>query len=259
MSGSSDRTGTRRFEGRVVLVAGTGPGVGRATAVRYALEGARVVCAARNEEHLDLVRETMEQVGVVSDRVRCLRADLATAEGAEAAVREACDGFGRLDVLAVTAGGFEPGGVDDPDTDRLERMLDVNLRAAWRTSLAAAEALAATKGAVCVTTAVFGACVPGPGVLAYNTAKAAATGFVRSLAADLRPRGVRVNGVLPGGVSHRYEPDRDPRGGRTLGVGPAWPEDVAAAVLFLTSDEAFWITGATLVVDGGFAVSRSLG
>jgi NAD(P)-dependent dehydrogenase (short-subunit alcohol dehydrogenase family) len=93
-------------------------------------------------------------------------------------------------------------------------------------------------------------------LLAYNTSKSASTGLVRSLAGELAPRNIRVNAVLPGAITHRLDLQRDPAHGRALGAAAALPADIAAAVTFLASEDACWITGATLVVDGGFAVGR---
>jgi NAD(P)-dependent dehydrogenase (short-subunit alcohol dehydrogenase family) len=93
----------------------------------------------------------------------------------------------------------------------------------------------------------------------YNTMKAAVAELTRSLAADLMADGIRVNAVLPGAISHTYEHGRDYRGLRRLGGLVGTPEDAAHAALFLASPEASWITGACLVVDGGFHVNRRHG
>ena len=244
----------RRFEEKVVLVVGAGAGSGRATALRFGLEGARVVAVARSEEHVTGVQEALTAHGVTHAVVR---ADVATEEGAADAVRAAVETFGGLDVLVSMAGGYEGGGFDQTDGDALERMLDLNLRAAFHAARAAAPEIANRgRGAIVLTTAVFGGVVPGPGLLAYNTSKAASTGFAKSLAGELAERNVRVNAILPGGISHEFDVDKDPAADRALTKGPALPQDIAAAAAFLASEEACWMTGATLVVDGGFSVTR---
>ena len=244
----------RRYEEKVVLVVGAGAGAGRATALRFGLEGAKVVAVARSEEHVTGAREALEAHGVTC---AALQADVATEEGAEAAVRTAAETFGGLDVLVSTAGGYEGGGLDQTDGAALERMLDLNLRAAFQSARAAApEIVKRGRGAIVLTTAVFGGVVPGPGLLAYNTSKAASTGFVRSLAGELAERNVRVNAILPGGISHEFDVEKDAAADRLLTKGPALPQDIAAAAAFLASEEATWITGASLVVDGGFSVIR---
>lgn len=244
----------RRFVDKVVLVTGVGAGAGLATALRFGLEGARVVAVARGDEHVLGARRTLEEAGVEH---RAERIDVSTVEGAREAVATAVEAFGGLDVLVCTAGGFEAGPADDADGEALDRMLDANLRPAFETALAAAPEIARRgRGAIVVTTAVFGALVPGPGLLAYNTSKAASTGFVKSLAGDLAEKNVRVNAILPGGISHVFDGGVDPSSARNLAKGPALPHDIAAAACFLASEEACWVTGAALVVDGGFSVVR---
>lgn len=244
----------RRFEDRVVLVTGVGAGAGLATVLRFAHEGARVVAVARSEANLTRAAEALASHGA---SFRTHRADVATELGAKEAVAEAISAFGGLDVLVNTAGAYEGGGHAETDRALLDRMLDANLRTAFETARAAVPAFRARGGgAIVITTAVFGAVVPGPGLLAYNTSKAAATGMVKSLAGDLAAQNIRVNAVLPGGITHKFEEGLDPAQGRALTQGPAFPQDIAAAAAFLASDEACWITGATLTVDGGFSVTR---
>ena len=244
----------KRFTGKVALVVGAGPGAGLACAARLGLEGAQVVAAARSEENVNGAAETLTRLGI--DHV-VFRGDASTAEGALAAVALAMREFGGIDIVVCSAGGFEGGGVDKADEAQLERMLSMNLRAAFSTAKASAPALIERGGGVIVvTTAVFGAVVPGPGLLAYNTSKAAAAGLCQSLAGDLAPSGIRVNAVLPGAISHEFDDTADPAHERALLKGSAMPQDIAAAVAFLASDDACFITGAELVVDGGFSVSR---
>ncbi|MFG0315851.1 MAG: SDR family NAD(P)-dependent oxidoreductase [Planctomycetota bacterium JB042] len=244
----------RRFADKVVLVTGVGSGAGRATALRFGLEGAKVVAVARSDEHVLGVRQALEEASVEH---RAEVVDVSTVEGARQAVSLATEAFSGLDVLVCTAGGFEAGSADDADGAALDRMLDVNLRPAFETSIAAAPEIAKRgRGAIVITTAVFGAVVPGPGLLAYNTSKAASTGFVKSLAGDLAEKNVRVNAILPGGISHEFDPSLDPSASRALTQGPALPHDIAAAACFLASEDACWVTGASLVVDGGFSVVR---
>ncbi len=247
----------QRFVDRVVLVSGVGPGAGMASALRVAAEGARVVGAARGAQHLENATRVFAQHGLDATRFRLVRADMGTEAGAASAVREAVDSFGKLDALISMAGGYEGGGFDQCDQAALDRMLAVNLRPAFEAAHAAAPELAKSgRGAIVIATAVFGAMIPGPGLLAYNVSKSAATGLVKSLAGDLLARNVRVNAILPGGISHELDVARDPSASRPLRKGPALPQDVAAAAAFLASDDACWITGATLVVDGGFSVAR---
>jgi len=244
----------RRFQDRVVLVTGVGGGTGLAAALRFGLEGAQVATVARSKDNVEVARSTLEAHGV---QVCAIEGDVGTEQGAAKVVAETEAAFGRIDVLANTAGGYEGGGFDDTDVAALERMLDMNLRTAFCAIRAAAPVIAKQgRGAIVVTTAVFGATVPGPGLLAYNTSKAASTALVLGFAGEMVERNIRVNAVLPGAITHQFDAERDPTADRELSKGPAMPEDIAAAVAFLASEDACWITGATLVVDGGFSVSR---
>lgn len=243
-----------RFGDKVVVVAGVGPGVGLATALRFGLEGARVAVAARSDTSLQHATEELARHGVVHVAIA---ADVGTETGAAEVMAQANRHFGGVDVLACTAGGYAGGGLRETDGALLEQMLDVNLRTVFHSARAASATMAARgRGAIVVTTAVFGAVVPGPGLLAYNTSKGAATALVQSLAGDLAPSNIRVNAVLPGATSHHFDAAADVTSARSLLKGAGTPQDIAAAVLFLASDEAAWITGATLIVDGGFSVSR---
>lgn len=245
----------QRFVDRVVLVSGVGPGAGLATVLRIAAEGGKVIAAARGPAHLETASQLLTQHGAT---FRTVRADMGTPSGAASAVKEAVRAFGRLDALISTAGGYEGGGFDQCDSAALERMFAVNLRPALEASQAAVPELEKSgKGVIVITTAVFGAVVPGPGLLAYNVSKSAATGLVKSMAGELLAKNIRVNAILPGGISHEFDAAKDPSANRPLRKGPALPQDVAAAAAFLASDDACWITGATLVVDGGFSVSRT--
>jgi 3-oxoacyl-[acyl-carrier protein] reductase len=244
----------RRFADRTALVVGAGSGAGRAVAMRLGLEGAKVAIAARSAPHVEEGERVLAARGVT---VRSIRGDASTAEGAQAVVESAISAFGGIDVLVVTAGGYEGGSIEQCDAASLDRMLALNLKVAFHAVKSALPHLVARGGgSIVITTAIFGGTVPGPGLLAYNTSKAAAQGFAQSLAGDLQERNVRVNAVLPGGIAHQFDPERDVAAGRRLGKGPAQPEDVAAAVAFLASDEACFITGAALAVDGGFACAR---
>ncbi len=244
----------QRFHDKVALVVGVGSGTGLAVALRLGLEGAKVIAVARSEAHVEAAEAAMLSHGIDG---RALRADVSTASGAATATAAAIDRFGGLDVAISTAGGYEGGSFDQTDSAGVERMLDSNFRTAFHLAKTTTPCLESRGGgSIVVTTAVFGSIVPGPGLLAYNTSKAAVSGFLQSLAGDLAAKNIRVNAVLPGGITHQFDVTRDVALGRKLAKGPSQPEDIAAAVAFLASDEACFVTGAALVVDGGFSVGR---
>lgn len=239
---------------KVCVIAGAGPGVGRAAAHLFSRAGARLVIGARREE---VVEETARMVRAEGGTILALPVDLSQAEGAAELIRVAEQTYGGIDALFASAGHFEPGSVDDFNEESLGRLLTSNLSAQLHAAHAAVSAFRRRGGgAMVLTSAVFGALTPARKLVAYSASKGALRAAALAIAADLRDEGIRVNVLCPGAISHDYQPDRSPCEGRTLGKGPALPEDVARAALYLCSDEAYWITGASLTIDGGFGVAR---
>ncbi|MEU5219617.1 SDR family NAD(P)-dependent oxidoreductase [Streptomyces sp. NPDC020807] len=253
--------GTRRFEGYGVLVTGAARGIGAATARRLAAEGARVLVTDVDE---DAARETASEI----PGAEALRCDVADPASVEAAVAYAVKAFGGLDVLVNNAFApvvpdhelFE----DDPD-DSWTGQLDVTLMGAVRCSRAALPHLAAAGGRGAIVSIGSVNAEADFGNHAYSAAKAGLASFTRTLAGDAAPRGVRVNQINPGTVATRgwagREADLAALGSRAYPLGRVGtPEDIAAAVAFLASRDAAWITGTVLRVDGGLlAVNRHFG
>ncbi|MGV9500962.1 SDR family NAD(P)-dependent oxidoreductase [Streptomyces sp. NPDC003642] len=246
-------TDTRRFEGYGVLVTGGARGIGAATARRLAREGARVLVADRDPEAATRTARALREEGLPAEGTAC---DVADREAVEAAVTHAVDTFGSLDVLVNCAAHCSPDAPlfeDEPD-ESWARDLDVTLTGAYRCCRAALPHLAASgRGAIVSVGSVNG--LQDFGNHAYSAAKAGLGSLTRTLAGHAAARGVRVNLVVPGTVRTSAWEGRDEdleavRGLYPLGrVGE--PEDIAAAVAFLASPDAAWITGTTLVVDGG--------
>ncbi|MGW6566506.1 SDR family NAD(P)-dependent oxidoreductase [Streptomyces sp. NPDC054975] len=250
-----------RFQGHVAFVSGGARGIGAGVVRRLVGEGARVVVADVDEE---AAREAFAGV----EAVRVVRCDVADTESVDAAVAYAGEVFGGLDVLVNNAFASDLRDTsvfqDDPE-DGWRKQLDVTLMGAVRCSRAALPLLAAAGGRGAVVNvgsvnaeASFG----GP---AYSAAKAALASFTRTLAGDAAPRGVRVNQVNPGTIATRaWETRQEQLAALAERVYPlgrvGTPEDVAAAVAFLASADAAWITGTTLRVDGGLmAVNTHFG
>jgi 3-oxoacyl-[acyl-carrier protein] reductase len=223
-----------RLRGRNVVVAGAGPGLGSAVARRSLEEGAQVYAVARRREHL----EPLAALGI-----RTGAFDLSKPEGAAAAAEAAEKELGRVDGLAITAGGWAPGRLEETEEEVLDSMLSVNLRAHLWTVKSFLK-LMRPGSAVVLVTSIWGPIKRSPGALAYTVSKAAAAALVESLAAELLERGIRVNGVAPGAMSREAEAAK-------LGAPAAPPEYVADVVLWLLTDEARWVTGALIPVDGG--------
>ncbi|MFI9611820.1 SDR family NAD(P)-dependent oxidoreductase [Streptomyces sp. NPDC052023] len=246
-------TDIKRFDGYGVLITGAARGIGAATARRLATEGAPVLVTDIDAAAAEKTAGALRDDGLRALACRC---DVADRESVEAAVARAVEAFGALDVLVSNAYSCHP---DTPlfeeGTDEVwARDLDVTLTGAYRCCRAALPHLAASgRGAVVCVGSVNG--LQDFGNHAYSAAKAGLGSLTRTLAGHAAGRGVRVNLVAPGTVRTpawrgRDEDLEEIRRLYPLGrVGE--PEDIAAAVAFLASRDASWITGTTVVVDGG--------
>lgn len=254
-----------RLEGRVAVVVGAGQtegetvGNGRAVAVTFAREGARLLLVDRDRASL---AETARLTG--SDPVQVV-ADIATDDGPDRVVAETLDAFGRIDILhnnvGIGAGDAPPHHLSDAVYDRI---MHVNLRAMWRTCRAAVPALRRSGNGAIVNVSSLAAIASAGGLTAYKLSKAGVNALTQNLAVTNAKHGVRANAIMPGfidtpmavdAVARLGDGDREPvAAARAAAVpmgrqGTAW--DVANAALFLASDEAAFITGVVLPVDGG--------
>ena len=236
-----------RFEGRVAIVTGAAHGIGRATAVRLASEGASIGMLDRDGSALESLAAELG-----TEKSLAMGCDILSSAQVHEAVGAVAERFGRVDALAAVAGGSEA--ADDPlDEGHWRRILDLNLESAARLVRASLPHLEATSGSVVLTGSVNG--LAAYGEPAYAAAKAGLVLLARNLAVLHGGAGVRVNVVAPGTIRTRVW-DGQPGGADRLAplyplgrVGE--PEEVAAAIAFLASDDASFITGVTLPVDGG--------
>jgi NAD(P)-dependent dehydrogenase (short-subunit alcohol dehydrogenase family) len=244
-----------RLRDRVVLVTGASSGIGRAIAVRCAHEGACVVATGRRE---DALRRTAEIAG---GGIECAVADLSEPDGADAAVAACVDMLDGLDGV-VHAAGTVRRGEDVRETTDAEwaAMLDVNLSASFRLARAAARAM--TGGGSLVLLGSQLARIAAPGYPSYCAAKGGVESLVRALAVDLGPLGIRVNALAPGVVvtpmayvdRPNFDELRDSIAERHPLRRVGAPEDMAGPAAFLLSDDSAWMTGQSLVVDGGYTI-----
>ncbi len=248
----------RRLEGRVALVTGGGSGIGRASAMAFAREGARVVVSDVNLEGGEETVHLIEEQGgestfgpaVVSDGEQVARLVAAT-----------LDRYGRLD-CAHNNGGIEGplASVVDLAEDDWNRVININLKGVWWCLKHQIPAMLATGGAIVNTASVSGMKGFPPLLPAYVASKYGVVGLTAVTARDYASRGIRVNAVCPGAIDTPML-DRIGEGAQRLGVAMVaenpsgrlgTPEEVAAAVVWLCSDAASFITGQTLTIDGGF-------
>ncbi|MDN3296620.1 SDR family NAD(P)-dependent oxidoreductase [Streptomyces ficellus] len=239
-----------RFDGYGVLITGAARGIGEATARRLAAEGARVLVADIDEDLAHEVAGTIPEAAAYG-------CDVADRAAVEAAVAYAVETFGRLDVLVNNALARTPDAprLEDEADQTWQRSLDVTLVGALRCARAALPHLAASGRGAIVNIGSVNA-EQAFGGHAYSAAKAGLASLTRTLAADAAPRGVRVNQVNPGTIRTRAwegrERELEALADRVYPLGRVGePEDIAAAVAFLASRDASWITGTTLRVDGG--------
>lgn len=248
------------LDGKVVLVTGASRGIGLAIAQRAWREGASVVLTSRKQSNLDAALATFAG----HERVRAVAAHVGLRADAERVVSSALESFGRLDVLVNNA-GTNPhfGPLVDIDDARMQKTYDVNQASIVTHTSAAWHLWMKEHGGVVVNMASIGGLGPEPGIGWYNTTKAAVIYLTKQLAFELAPS-VRVNAIAPGLV--RTELAKALWSTRETEIAARIPlrrlgeaSDIASVALSLMSDETSWMTGQTLIVDGGTTTQASGG
>ncbi|MCF6751483.1 SDR family oxidoreductase [Pseudomonas stutzeri] len=245
------------LHGRVALVTGSTQGIGRGIAVRLAQAGADVVINGR-EDDAD-ARESAAQVRATGRRASIVAADVACVEECQRLVRESVAQLGRLDILVNNAGIQTQAGFLDASLEDYERVLAVNLRGPFFLAQAFARHLReAGHGGRIINNSSVHEELPHPNFASYCASKGGLKMLMRNLAIELAPLGITVNNVAPGAIETPINRELLQQPDKLAGLLrdiPArrlgQPRDIAGAVAFLASDEADYITGTTLVVDGG--------
>jgi NAD(P)-dependent dehydrogenase (short-subunit alcohol dehydrogenase family) len=250
------------FKGKVAVVTGATSGIGRATALRLAAAGADLTIVGRKKGSLS---ETVELLRSVGASAHAIEIDVTESNAASRIVSETVEQFGKIDVLVNAAGHISNGTIETTSMQAWDDMMNINLRAIFSLMQAAIPFLETQMGNVVNVSSVTGL-RSFPGVLAYCVSKAGLDQLTRCSALELAAKGVRVNAVNPGVVVTEIHK----RGGMNesdyesflersktthpLGrVGQA--SEIAELILFLASDRAGWITGATYSIDGGRALT----
>ena len=247
-----------RFKGRVAIITGGTAGMGKAAALGFAREGAYVVINGRNEEKLN---KTAVEIRALGGKVTTVRGDITKSDCVKVIIATAREQYSRIDILFNYVGG-------DPDLapltpfieqseDFWDRMIDLNLKSTIVMSRAVLDSMVKQKYGKIINTAAISGRVGGPRMAVYSAVKGGVIAFTKALALEVAPYNITVNCVSPGpidtpgfnqiftGENRKHAADIVPLG--RVGL----PEEVASAVLYLASDDAGFITGQTLAVDGG--------
>lgn len=240
------------FEGKLVLVTGAGQGLGAAIAQGFADKGAQVICA-------DIDAAAAERTAILIGTGIALRLDVSDRAAANRAAAKVAEEHGAINVLVNNAGICPRNRIDSPDVaETWRRAMDVNLDGTLNMTLAFVSQLRETKGAV-INMASVAAFVSTATSIAYSTSKAAVKMLTQSLAQELAPGGVRVNAIAPGPMKTditlptREDPERYKQFLTRIPLGRfGEPEELVGPALFLASSMSSYVTGTTLVVDGGY-------
>ena len=251
--------GLARMRGKSVVVSGAAFGIGRATAAKFAEEGASLLVQDIQERPLLAFRDELQRTGA---RVEAVIGDVSRLEDCQAMIRTAIDTYGRVDVVVANAGIIPLGDVLESTVDDWNKVMAIDGKGMFLTCKYAIEAMLKTGGGSIICLSSISGMAGQSRQATYGPAKFVATGLAKHLAVEWASRGIRVNAVAPGTINT----ERVKRLPQEPG-GPAYleaikrahpmgrlgePEEVANAILFLASDEASFITGAVLAVDGGY-------
>lgn len=253
----------RAASGKTVLVTGAGIGIGRATAHAFAAAGHRVVVTDVLADEGQAVANAIAEAG---GKAVFHRLDVTSTDEADTVVASVEEAFGPLDTLVCNAGIAHKVPLAELSDERWDETFEINLKGMLRVVRAAAPAMRARgRGSIVCLSSIMGVAYGWDEHVQYSAAKAGVVGFVRALAVELAPEGVRVNGVAPGYIrTAQALSEKHSLGEEGLEAATAFipmgrvgePEDIADVIVFLASDAARYLTGQVVTVDGGLLVGR---
>ena len=250
------------LEGKTAIVTGAGSGIGAATSIRFAAEGANVVVA---DIRGDRARETVDTIVAAGGAATAVEVDVRNAASVEAMVDAAVGAYGGISVLFNNAGTIRPGSAPRLSEEDWDVVMDTNVKSIFLGAKYAVPVMADGGGGSMINTASTAGLEGSRSGIAYGASKAAVINLTRCLAVDHAPQGIRVNCICPGAIDtppvQRMMADDRAReaAGRSHLLGRIGrPDELAAAATFLASDESSFITGEALVVDGGLTAHRPM-
>ena len=249
-----------QLEGKVAIITGAATGIGRATALLFAGEGASVVIADVNEDDAQRTVANIEDEG---GSARFVQADVSEAEEVQALMKRAAEEMGGIDVIVNNAGAQRSGAVTEFEESEWDLLMRVNPRSCFLGAKYGVPRLRERGGGSIVNVSSLAGLKGGPGMTAYSASKGAIIAFTRALAEELAPDNIRANSVCPGWIDTPFnEPAIEFMGGRaqqeemvqqTVPLKrQGTPEEIAPGILYLASDASSYVTGQELVIDGGF-------
>lgn len=250
----------KRFSNQVVIVTGASRGIGRGIAHFFAEEGAKVVLVGRDEAQLKAVKASIQDN---KGNSIVLKADVRNPQDMERMVNETLRQYGKIDVLCHNAGIYPHARLENMTLEEWQTVIDVNLTGTFLAVKACIPAMKAQKhGKIVITSSISGPQTALPGYSHYTASKAGVAGFIRTAAVELAKYNINVNAVEPGTImTDSLDATGSERVNNMLRAIPlgrlGTPEDVAHAILFLSSKEASYITGQNLIIDGGQTLPES--
>jgi len=243
-----------RLKGKIALVTGSTKGIGKAIAFELAKEGANVVINSRNQSEADKVTHQIhDQVGV---KTLALRTDVSNIEEVKTLMKKTVDYFGRIDILINNAGVFEICPFLQISEDTWDKIIDINLKGTFLCSKLALPIMVKQKSGVIINMSSMAAKTGGILPVAhYAASKAGIIALTKALAREFAPYGIRVNAVAPGVIKTKMAESQAEEKRKIIPLGNLGePEDVAKTVSFLASDDASYITGEVIDVNGGLVM-----